>query len=85
VCVYCGSSPGGDPVYEEAARATGGLLADTGITLVYGGGSVGLMGALLHDFLRLAVDAGFMKAQNLELITNVGSVDELPAALASIW
>ena len=44
VCVYCGSSPGQKPVYADAARALGNTLADNGIRLVYGGGSVGLMG-----------------------------------------
>ncbi len=46
VCVFCGSSPGTRPVYAEAARATGRLLAERGIGLVYGGGNVGLMGAV---------------------------------------
>jgi len=42
--VFCGSSPGADPVHAEAARSFGRLLARRGITLVYGGGRVGLMG-----------------------------------------
>lgn len=46
VCVFCGSSTGLDPVYAEAARATGRALADAGLGLVYGGGRVGLMGAI---------------------------------------
>jgi uncharacterized protein (TIGR00730 family) len=44
LCVFCGSSPGLDPVYADAARAMGGALAEAGIGLVYGGGCVGLMG-----------------------------------------
>ena len=44
VCVYCGSSSGIDPVYVGAATDVGKMLADEGIELVYGGGSVGLMG-----------------------------------------
>lgn len=44
LCVFCGSSPGFDPVHGEAARALGGALAQAGIDLVYGGGRVGLMG-----------------------------------------
>jgi uncharacterized protein (TIGR00730 family) len=44
VCVFCGSNPGTDPAYVEAAEATGAVLAERGIGLVYGGGSVGLMG-----------------------------------------
>ncbi len=46
VCVYCGSSPGLDPAYLACARATGALLAARQIGLVYGGGRVGLMGAV---------------------------------------
>ncbi len=46
VCVFCGSSLGEGGVYEEEARRLGRVLAASGITLVYGGASVGLMGAL---------------------------------------
>jgi uncharacterized protein (TIGR00730 family) len=46
VCVYCGSSAGRDPVFSEAAAEFGKILAENGVRLVYGGGSVGLMGAL---------------------------------------
>lgn len=46
VCVYCGSSPGNDPIYVEAARAFGQALAREGIKLVYGAGGIGLMGAV---------------------------------------
>jgi uncharacterized protein (TIGR00730 family) len=46
VCVYCGSSTGFDPVYKSAAVELGALLAAEGIGLVYGGGNIGLMGAL---------------------------------------
>jgi uncharacterized protein (TIGR00730 family) len=46
VCVFCGSSVGANPAYLEAARATGRTLARRGVGVVYGGGSVGLMGAL---------------------------------------
>lgn len=46
VCVFCGSSEGSDPVYRAAAVATGTILARAGIGLVYGGASVGLMGAV---------------------------------------
>jgi uncharacterized protein (TIGR00730 family) len=46
VCIFCGSSPGGQPAYVEAARQVGALLAHRGLGLVYGGGRVGLMGAV---------------------------------------
>ncbi|HEV2092652.1 MAG TPA: TIGR00730 family Rossman fold protein [Rubrobacter sp.] len=44
VCVFCGSSPGNDPAYAEAALTLGRTLAERDTTLVYGGGHVGLMG-----------------------------------------
>jgi uncharacterized protein (TIGR00730 family) len=46
VCVFCGSSAPADPRYRDAAGALGALVARRGINLVYGGGSVGLMGEL---------------------------------------
>lgn len=46
LCVFCGSQRGANPAYIEAAREVGETLARQGIGLVYGGGSVGLMGAL---------------------------------------
>jgi len=51
VCVFCGSSAGTRPVYAEAARAMGRLLAERGIGLVYGGGRVGLMGEVADAVL----------------------------------
>jgi uncharacterized protein (TIGR00730 family) len=52
ICVYCGSSPGTDPAFIEAARKFGQVLAENGIRLVYGGGSIGLMGALADSAIR---------------------------------
>ena len=46
LCVFCGSSEGNDPAYVKAARALGETLARSGIGLVYGGASVGLMGVI---------------------------------------
>ena len=46
ICVFCGSSPGARPAYLEAARNLGAVLASRGCELVFGGGSVGLMGAV---------------------------------------
>ncbi len=51
VCVYCGSGPGANPHFIEAANAFGKLLADNDISLVYGGGSIGLMGAIAQSVL----------------------------------
>lgn len=52
LCVYCGSSPGLGETYRQSAEAFGRLLATEGITLVYGGGKVGLMGALADGALH---------------------------------
>ncbi|MEI7444775.1 MAG: TIGR00730 family Rossman fold protein [Burkholderiales bacterium] len=46
VCVFCGARPGSDPRFIELARRAGALLAACGATVVYGGGSVGMMGAV---------------------------------------
>ena len=46
ICVYCGSGPGIDPAFVESGRAFGTLLAKNAIGLVFGGGSVGMMGAI---------------------------------------
>ncbi|MDD2705168.1 MAG: TIGR00730 family Rossman fold protein [Acidocella sp.] len=66
VTVFCGSSPGVDPAYAQAAQALGQGLAENGVNLVFGGGNVGLMGltagaalgagghvtGIIPDFLR---------------------------------
>jgi uncharacterized protein (TIGR00730 family) len=49
--VFCGSSSGRSPEYRTAARALGGVFAENELTLIYGGGSVGLMGELARSML----------------------------------
>jgi uncharacterized protein (TIGR00730 family) len=51
ICVYCASGPGTNPAFVEAAKSFGRILAENGIRLVYGGGSVGLMGAVAESVL----------------------------------
>src|SRR5215471_6671365 len=51
ICVYCASGPGTNPAFMRAAKQFGRILADNGIRLIYGGGSVGLMGALAESVL----------------------------------
>jgi len=46
LCVFCGANPGHDPRYLEAAAALGRCIAQAGLGLVYGGASIGLMGAV---------------------------------------
>ena len=52
ICVYCGSGAGRNPAYMAAARALGGAMAAAGIGLVYGGGSLGLMGETARAVLE---------------------------------
>src|SRR5579871_6888459 len=51
ICVFCGSSAGGSPAYRETAQALGRELVRRGLRLVYGGGNVGLMGAIADAVL----------------------------------
>lgn len=51
VCVFCGASTGTDPAYRDAAQALGRALAERKLTLVYGGGAVGLMGVVADAVL----------------------------------
>ena len=51
ICVYCASGPGNNPAFMQAAASFGRILAENGIRLVYGGGAVGLMGALAESVL----------------------------------
>ena len=51
VCVYCGSRPGAQPTYAEAARTLGRAIGARGWQLVYGGGNVGLMGIVADAVL----------------------------------
>jgi uncharacterized protein (TIGR00730 family) len=51
ICIFCGSATGADPRYSEVARRVGEELARQGLTLIYGGGRVGLMGILADAVL----------------------------------
>ena len=68
VCVYCGSGPGSSPRFVEAAHALGKAFAENNIRLVYGGGSVGLMGAIAkstldHGGLVTGIIPDFLKSR----------------------
>jgi uncharacterized protein (TIGR00730 family) len=70
LCVFCGSSPGRDPDYLDAAKSLGLLLAGEGITLVYGGASIGLMGeladaSLYHGGKVVGVIPDFMRTKEI--------------------
>jgi uncharacterized protein (TIGR00730 family) len=75
LCVYCGSSPGTDPAFAEAARAFGKILAENGIRLVYGGGSTGLMGAIAEAVLK---NGGDVTGIIPEFLTNRERPELLP-------
>jgi uncharacterized protein (TIGR00730 family) len=57
VCVFCGSSSGTQPEYGQAVRNLGAVLVSNGLTLIYGGGSVGLMGELARSVLAVGGQA----------------------------
>ena len=94
VCVYCGSSPGTRPGYREAAEALGRTLARQGIRLVFGGGKVGLMGAVadaalaaggeVHGIIPHALSGKEVKHLGLTEIEVVGSMHERKARMAEV-
>lgn len=94
ICVYCGSSPGRDPAYAAAAHAVGRLLAETGRTLVYGGGHVGLMGAVADAALATggkvigviprALEEKELAHDGLTELRVVGSMHERKAIMADL-
>ncbi len=94
VCVFCGSSPGHDPRYLAAARTVGRLLATRGSTLVYGGGKIGLMGAVADAALEAGggvigvLPKGLARKElahdGLADLRVVGSMHERKALMASL-
>jgi hypothetical protein len=94
LCVFCGSSVGARPAYAEAARALGAALARRSIGLVYGGGSVGLMGVLADAVLAergevIGVIPGPLASRelahpNLTEMRVVRSMHERKATMASL-
>jgi len=84
ICVYCGSSPGRRPSYAAAARATGEALARLGARIIYGGGEIGLMGAMADAAIAaggevigvipqslLNREAGHHRLQTLHVVRNM--------------
>jgi uncharacterized protein (TIGR00730 family) len=94
ICVFCGSTTGGSPLYVEAARRLGTALARRGITLVYGGASVGVMGAVANGVLAAGGQAiGVMPRAlfprevahaGLTELREVGSMHERKALMADL-
>ena len=98
IAVYCGSSPGKNPAYMEAAISLGRVLADRNITLVYGGGSVGLMGILARAVLEKGgnvigvipkaiaeMEVAFTDLQDLRIVDDMHSRKALMADLADAF
>jgi uncharacterized protein (TIGR00730 family) len=94
ICVFCGSSPGARPGYAEAAKSLARYLAANKITVVYGGGNVGLMGTLADATLEAGGEIiGVIPRAlvNLELshsripdLRVVGSMHERKAMMAEL-
>ncbi|NKF22156.1 TIGR00730 family Rossman fold protein [Solimonas marina] len=93
-CVFCGSSAGARPAYAAAARALGAALAEAGVGLVYGGASVGLMGAVADaardaggeviGVLPRALADRELAHPNLTQLHIVGSMHERKAMMAEL-
>jgi uncharacterized protein (TIGR00730 family) len=93
ICVYCGSSPGEDPIFVAQARHVGKTLAQSGIGIVYGGGRYGLMGMLADASLEaggkvIGVIPRALVAerahQGLTELRVVGSMHERKALMAEL-
>jgi hypothetical protein len=92
VAVYCGSNLGTDPAYARAAASLGRTLADRGMRLVYGGGHVGLMGAVAdavtqhgaeaHGVITEALRAKEIAHEGLTSLKVVKTMHERKAAIA---
>ena len=78
VCVFCGSNGGADPAYLAAARRAGRGLAERGLRLVYGGGKVGMMGAVADAALEAGGEVvGVIPRQIFDLEIGHEGVDDL--------
>ena len=94
ICVFCGSSTGTNSKYRAAAKHLGKLLAERKLTLVYGGGNVGLMGeiansVLAHGGKAIGVIPQFLVEkelvhQNLSEVKVVASMHERKAMMAEL-
>jgi hypothetical protein len=92
IAVYCGSSPGADPVFADVARQLGTLLAQRRVELVYGGGHVGLMGTVadavlagggsVHGVITRALEAKEVAHTQLTSLQVVSTMHERKSAMA---
>jgi uncharacterized protein (TIGR00730 family) len=94
ICVFCGSSAGSRPEYARAAQSLGKLMAEKGLTIVYGAGNVGLMGVLADSALAaggkvIGVIPQFLvdkelAHQGLTQLRVVGTMHERKALMAEL-
>jgi hypothetical protein len=94
VCVFCGSSPGRDPIHAEAARSLGRTLAQRGLELVYGGGATGLMGLVadaalgaggrVTGIIPRGLERRELAHRGLTHLQVVGSMHERKARMAAL-
>jgi uncharacterized protein (TIGR00730 family) len=94
VCVFCGSNGGADPAYLDAAARAGRAFAERGLRLVYGGGKVGMMGAIADAALEAGGEVvGVIPQQIFDLeighegvseLRVVGSMHERKALMADL-
>jgi hypothetical protein len=92
VCVFCGSSPGRDPAFAAATARLGRTIAERGLTLVYGGAQVGLMGVLanaaldaggeVHGVITRALETKEITHRGLTQLDIVDTMHERKAAMA---
>ncbi|WP_372874617.1 TIGR00730 family Rossman fold protein [Pseudomonas sp.] len=66
ICVFCGASPGAQPIYRQTAADLGRHLAEQGLRLIYGGGAVGLMGVVADSALAAGGEVIGIIPQSLE-------------------
>jgi len=98
IAVYCGSSPGKNPAFQQAAVQLGKVLAEREITLVFGGGSVGLMGILAQSVIDQGgqvigvipkaiadMEVAFTDIQDLRVVEDMHTRKALMAELADAF
>jgi len=98
ICVYCGSNAGNDPAHRAAAHDLGAFLARSGIGLVYGGGNVGLMGAVADGALSqngevigvipkslMEKELGHGGVTELHVVTSMHERKQMMVDLSGLW
>lgn len=98
ICVFCGSSPGADIRYTEAARALGNLMASKNIGLVYGGSNIGLMRVIADEVLNnngrvvgvmpsglIEKEVGYTSLKEFHVVDSMSRRKELMAELSDAF